>query len=196
MSSTSSNTESDGSASDTHTDDLGTYREYLFNYALGRLRDRDLAEDVVQETFLAALANDRTFLGGSTRRTWLTAILNNKLCDQFREFSRRRSLVQGLVLSNGKEGRPIASASMGRHSLDPGRELEHKELREALMEALQKLPSQMAAAFQLYEAEGWSGREICHALQISERNLWVILHRARKRLRESLSSWWSIQRSE
>lgn len=193
MSSTSSNTESDGSV---HTDDLGTYREYLFNYALGRLRDRDLAEDVVQETFLAALANDRTFSGSSTRRTWLTAILNNKLCDQFREFSRTRSLVQGLVVSNGKEGRPIASASMGRRSLDPGRELEHKELREALLEALQKLPSQMAAVFQLYEAEGWSGREICQALQISERNLWVILHRARKRLRESLSSWWSIQRSE
>jgi RNA polymerase sigma-70 factor (ECF subfamily) len=83
---------------------------------------------------------------------------------------------------------------VGRYSRNPRTELESKELREALAEALQKLPPRLATVYQLYESEAWSGREICQALQISERNLWITLHRARKRLRETLSPWWSINR--
>ena len=83
---------------------------------------------------------------------------------------------------------------IGRHSRDPRTELESKELREALNEALQKLPPRLATVYRLYESEAWSGHEICKALQISERNLWIILHRARKRLRQTLSPWRSIER--
>ena len=174
------------------TEDLETHREYLLYYALDRLGDRDQAEDVVQETFLAALASDATFSGASTKRTWLTGILNHKVCDQVRRASRTRTFVQSLLLNNGNEGDLAILASMGRQPHDPRMELESKELREALVGALQKLPDRMAMVYQLYESEGWSGCEICQALQISPGNLWIILHRARKRLRDSLSAWRSM----
>jgi RNA polymerase sigma-70 factor (ECF subfamily) len=171
------------------TEDFGTHRKYLFQRALRRLRDPDLAEDAVQETFLAALSSDRNFSGSSTRRTWLAGILNHKVCDQLRQTYRNRTLFECILLNHGKERDSLTSASTGRHPRDPRTELESKELREAFTEALQELPCRMATVYQLYESEGWDGRAICEALQISEHNLWTILHRARQRLRESLSSW-------
>ena len=179
---------------DAATEDIATHREYLFYYALNRLRDRSDAEDAVQETFLAALAAVRTFSGHSTRRTWLTGILNHKVCDRQRQNSRDRSHFQSPALNNGQEWDPVTLVSMRRHSSDPRMELEHKELREALIGALKKLPPRMALVYQLYESEGRSSREICEALRISQHNLWIILHRARKRLRVSLSSWRTIDR--
>ena len=175
--------------SPTITEDLGTHRKHLFQRALRHLRDPDQAEDAVQETFLAALSSDRSFSGGSTRRTWLTGILNHKVCDQLRRTYRNRSLFEYILLNHEEERDSLTSASAGRHPRDPRTELESKELREAITRALQELPCRMATVYQLYESEGWSGRAICEALQISQQNLWMMLCRARQRLRESLSSW-------
>jgi RNA polymerase sigma factor (sigma-70 family) len=88
-----------------------------------------------------------------------------------------------------KEWELVFSASVGTRCRNPRTELELKEFREAFAHALLKLPARMAQVYQLYESEAWSSGEICQTLQISERNLWIILHRARKRLREILSSW-------
>ena len=173
----------------TTTEDLGTHRKDLFQRALRYLRDPDQAEDAVQETFLAALSSDRSFSGISTRRTWLTGILNHKVCDQLRRTYRNRTLFEYILLNQGEERDSLASASAGRHPRDPRTELESKELRDAITRALQELPCRMATVYQLYESEGWSGSAICEALQISQQNLWKMLCRARQRLRESLSSW-------
>ena len=194
MSSRCSKTGCMEAGNDASPEDIATHREYLFYYALNRLRDRGEAEDAVQETFLAALAADRTFSGSSTRRTWLTGILNHKVCDRQRQNSRDRSHFQSLPLNHGQEWDPVTLASMRRHSSDPRMELEHKELREALIGALKKLPPRMALVYQLYESEGRSSREVCEVLRISQDNLWILLHRARKHLRVSLSSWRSIDR--
>ena len=64
---------------------------------------------------------------------------------------------------------------------DPRTELESKELREALNAAIEKLPSRQARVYQLHQSGFWSGRGICQALQISERNLWIMLHRGPKK---------------
>jgi RNA polymerase sigma-70 factor (TIGR02943 family) len=167
------------------------HREYLFYYALGRLRDRDRAEDAVQDTLLAALASNGSFSGNSSLRTWLTGILNHKIYDQIRHTSRDRALCQGLFCDDEQQWEPAALASMGRSSRDPRSELECKELREALDEAIQELPGRMGLIYQLYEKEDWSGPQICQMLEISSRNLWIVLHRARRRLREALSHWWT-----
>ena len=79
---------------------IETHREYLFNSALGRLRNREQAEDVVQETFLAAFTSLRSFMGESSKRTWLTAILNHKVCDHLRHASRDRALFENLPLEH------------------------------------------------------------------------------------------------
>jgi RNA polymerase sigma factor (sigma-70 family) len=72
----------------------------------------------------------------------------------------------------------------------PTRRMELGEFREALETALGKLPPRLAQVFQLYEIEEQPNREVCGRLSISESNLWVMLHRARKQLREELSGWW------
>jgi RNA polymerase sigma-70 factor (ECF subfamily) len=74
-------------------------------------------------------------------------------------------------------------------SSNPRATLEQKELGAAINQALAKLPRRLATAFSLYETEDWSGREICDALNISENNLWITLHRARKQLRAELAPW-------
>jgi RNA polymerase sigma factor (sigma-70 family) len=72
---------------------------------------------------------------------------------------------------------------------DPSTELERKELRTAIEQALAKLPPRLATVFSLYEIEDWSGREVCAVLKISQTNLWITLHRARKQLRGYLAVW-------
>jgi len=194
MQMTRSRIESTKAGKHTASEDIETHREYLFESALGRLRNREQAEDAVQETFLAALTNVGKFSGNSTKKTWLTGILNHKVCDQLRNTCRNRVLFRNLSMDDHRETDAATFATVGftLPPRDPRTELESKELREALNAALQKLPPREARVYQLYESGFWSGREICQALQISDRNLWIILHRARKHLRESLSQWRSV----
>src|ERR1700709_468785 len=63
------------------------HADYMFNYAITRINDEELAKDLVQETFLAALEKVDKFEGKSTERTWLTAILKNKIIDVYRKKS-------------------------------------------------------------------------------------------------------------
>lgn len=78
----------------------------------------------------------------------------------------------------------------------PSRRIELNEFRANLELALTKLPARIAQVFQLYEIEERPNREVCAQLNISESNLWVILHRARKQLREHLDGWWSAEPTE
>jgi DNA-directed RNA polymerase specialized sigma24 family protein len=68
--------------------------------------------------------------------------------------------------------------------------MELAEFRHALEIALGKLPTRIAQVFQLYEVEERPNREVCARLDISENNLWVMLHRARKQLQQELGDWW------
>ncbi len=71
----------------------------------------------------------------------------------------------------------------------PDRRMELNELRSALESALGLLPARIAQAFTMYEVEEYSGREVFRHMEISEANLWVMLHRARKQLRSLLPGW-------
>ncbi|RYE38018.1 MAG: RNA polymerase subunit sigma-24, partial [Sphingobacteriales bacterium] len=71
---------------------VSKYADYLYSYAVFRINDGDLAKDLVQETFLAALERKGKFEGRSTEKTWLTAILKNKIVDIYR--SRSTGLTQ------------------------------------------------------------------------------------------------------
>ena len=82
---------------------------------------------------------------------------------------------------------------MAAESLSPSRRIELGEFRAHLEMALGKLPPRIAQVFQLYEIEERPNREVCAQMNISESNLWVMLHRARKQLREHLQNWWSAE---
>jgi RNA polymerase sigma-70 factor, ECF subfamily len=173
---------------------VDAYGDYLFNFALGQVRDGDAAEEIVQETFLAALLSRDRFAGRSSERTWLVGILRHKICDHHRRKCRERVL-SGDRDAHTRDGEAWDEAALWLHEsaaecVSPSRRMELAEFRAALAAALGKLPARIAQVFQLYEVEERSNQEVCAQLNISENNLWVMLHRARKQLRDHLQGWW------
>jgi RNA polymerase sigma-70 factor (ECF subfamily) len=166
------------------------HREYLFHNALGRLRNREAAEDAVQDSFLAAFANADRFSGSASERTWLTGILKHKVCDHVRRACRNRAVFETTTPTERDEfySREVDDFASSRDA-DASMHLERKELGEAIEQAIEKLPSRLARVFRLYECDDHSGREVCDELGISENNLWIMLHRARKQLQEELLPW-------
>ncbi|MGH7450527.1 MAG: sigma-70 family RNA polymerase sigma factor [bacterium] len=173
--------------------------DYLYNYAMQRLHDRELAEEMVQETFLAALKARHTFAQHSSERTWFVGILRHKIADHFRRLHRERPVADfeinppddELFHKSGEwvdhwttEGAPREWTD------DPSQVVEQKDFWEIFSRCLAQLPPRLAQAFTLREVEGLSSHEICDLLNITPNNLWVMLHRARARLRRSLEVNW------
>ena len=177
-----------------HEDWVDAHADYLFNFAVGQVRNADTAEEIVQETFLAAVKGRGNFSGQSSERTWLVGILRHKIYDHLRKTCRERAVRADLSTTEGaddSEDSVLWLHDVAAESHSPSRRIELSEFRENLELALGKLPPRIAQVFQLYEVEERSNREVCAQLNISESNLWVMLHRARKQLREQLSGWWS-----
>jgi len=187
-------------ASTPAADWVEVHGDYLFNFAIGQVREVGLAEDLVQETFLAALRAQDRFAGKSSERTWLVGILRHKIYDHLRYACRERTVradvpaaSNGSNTNNNEEA--WEKAAMWLHEVaaecqSPIRRLELEEFHANLRQALGKLPPRVAQVFQLYQVEERPNAEVCQQLNISESNLWVMLHRARRQLREHLRGWW------
>ena len=174
---------------------LEAYGDYLFNFAIGQLRDASAAEDLVQDTFLAAFKARNRFHGQSSERTWLVGILRHKIYDHLRHTCRERA-VRADANPARRDDEAWDGAVMWLHDVaaecdSPNRRLELEEFRTNLETALGKLPPRVAQVFQLYAVEERSNSEVCQRLNISESNLWVMLHRARRQLRCHLTAWWN-----
>ena len=179
---------------------LEDHGDYLLRYALVRLQDREIAEDIVQETFLAALRAREKFQARSSVRTWLVGILKHKILDHFRKIYREPPISDLLFSEDPSEAlfdekgkwklRPIAWAD------DPRAGLEQKEFWETFLRCMSELPRRLAKVFALRELEGLKHEEICNLLKISATNTGVMLHRARLRLRHCLEINWFVQNAE
>jgi RNA polymerase sigma factor (sigma-70 family) len=166
--------------------------DYLFNFAVGQVRDPSIAEDLVQETFLAVLKSKSLFLGKSAERTWLVGILRHKIHDYLRCRCRERAVRVDPIPMN--EDPPWEETILWLHDVaaecqSPSRRMELDEFRESLKAALGKLSPRIAQVFQLYAVEELPNREVCAQMEISESNLWAMLHRGRKQLRGLLTAW-------
>ena len=175
------------------------YGDYLFKYALMRLRDAGKAEDAVQETFLAALKGGKTFAGRSAEKSWLVGILKNKVCDHYRKASRETSFTDMEFYSDEESDRFIPDGMFKDgwiHELgpqewnSPGASLDSEVFWQTYRDCSNKLPKNVATVFNLREVDGIESKEICAMLNISENNLWVMLHRARMALRRCLETNW------
>src|SRR5205814_1345779 len=175
------------------------YGDYLFKYALMRLRDAAKAEDAVQETFLSALKGGKTFAGRSAEKSWLVGILKNKVCDHYRKARRETSFTDMEFYSDEESDRFIPDGVFKDawiHELgpqewsSPGASLDSEVFWKTFHDCSIKLPKNVAAVFNLREVDGVETKEICALLNISENNLWVMLHRARMALRQCLETNW------
>ena len=174
--------------------------DYLFKYALLRLRDPGRAEDLVQETFLAALKGGSAFAGRAAEKTWLVGILKHKIFDYYRKLGRETSFTDLRFYESQEEEQFLPEPAGDGHwrtemgPLEwpdtPGMALDQAAFWQAFHECRAKLPAKVGAVFCLREIDGLETPEICALLQISESNLWVMLHRARTALRRCLETQW------
>ncbi len=170
--------------------------DYLYGLAQFRVRDSGLAEDLVQETLIAAFKGHERYEGRSNERTWLTAILKNKIRDYFRKKRRDIPLSElmpddpdpeGLFDSIGHINVDFAPKDWGS---DPIRALDRSEFRTALQKCLGGLPDRTAEVFMACEVQGESTEDIAARYNLTRNNTWVLLHRARQMLRQCLEKNW------
>ncbi len=170
--------------------------DYLYRYALLRVRRPEIAEDMVQETFFAAVRTSGSFRGKSSGRTWLCSILKNKICDHFRKLGRETSFTDLEFLDDELSHKFVPQGfwnhEHGPFEWKPEAEvvMHRAEFWETFRNCLSKLPQRVAHVFMLREMEGMETEQICRDLNISPNNLWVMLHRARMALRECLEMNW------
>jgi len=174
--------------------DIQQHRSYLLRYAVLQLRNPEQAEDVVQETLLAALEGRARFAGGSSLKTWLTGILKHKILDAIRRKSREQPLapagdddhdaVDALFKQDGHWQQMPATWG------DPEQALENRKFWEIFELCSRLLPERTARVYMLREVMEMTTEEICQEFGITPTNLWVILHRARLVLRECLEIKW------
>ena len=165
----------------------------LFRFAMLRLRNRDAAEEAVQDCFVSALAAHARFEGQSTERTWLIGILRHKIIDQIRKRSRANHISAVADRDTGLgffDGKGYWRLSPSHWPDDPSAAMQRSEFRAVLGGCLSKLPQGVGDAFVLREVDRMDGKEICHVLGISQANLWQRLHRARLLLRRCLELNW------
>jgi RNA polymerase sigma-70 factor (ECF subfamily) len=174
--------------------ELDTLQHQLRRFALSRLGDPEAANDAVQDTFLAAMSSRAGFEGRSKLRTWLTAILRNKIADHQRAAARKRSvIVSEAERSDSLEGDDDGEASSCEaqhvdYLSDPGRILDARQVLVAVSRELGKLPPRGARALVMVDIEGRDTEEACDELGVSPNNLWVLLHRTRKALRGEMAA--------
>jgi RNA polymerase sigma-70 factor (TIGR02943 family) len=168
----------------------------LFRYALVRVRRREVAEDLVQETLLAAIRSREKFAGRSSERSWLTGILKHKISDHFRKLGRETSFTDLESLADEfsekfvPEGYWVHVKGPKEWKPESDEVVYHAEFWQTMRHCLDKLPERIANVFMLREMDEVESKEICSMLSISESNLWVMLHRARMALRECLEINW------
>ena len=173
---------------------VDNHGDVLYWYARARVRSDHAAEDLVQETFLAALAGKKSFRGESAERTWLVGILRHKVLDHLRAAGRLRPV--GEIMGTDAEIDALYTdrGSWKKPPRDWGGEpeavLDRAEFWEVFDECLGGMPPRLAEAFSLRVIDGMESAEVCKVLGSTATNIWVMLHRARARLRACLEANW------
>ena len=169
------------------------YSDYLYNYTVSRVNDRDMARDLVQDTFLAALKSMKNFKGEASERTWLISILKRKIIDHYRKINSNKGKAEIRISYN--EASETEGDWLEERVADPFDKtaedtMQNTELGDAIFNCLSKLPEKQAEVFRMKTIEGLETEDICNELNITASNLWVIIHRARTAMANCLKENW------
>ena len=173
---------------------LDSHGDALYGYAVLRVREPAVAEDLVQETLLAALSARERYAGEASERTWLVGILKHKLLDHLRRAGREQTYDPTLEDDGHFEAQFDHTGhwvSPPRAWSDPAFVAENAELRTVLFDCIGRLPERQRQALVLRELDGMETDEMLALLAISTAgNLWVMLSRARERVRACVELRW------
>jgi len=172
---------------------IDLYSDYLFNYTITRVRDRDTAQDLVQDTFFAGLKSMKNFKGEASERTWLISILKRKIIDYYRKINSKKGKAE--IRINYKSDSEDEGNWLEEHVADPFDKtaednLENTELGLAIHNCIDKLPEKQAQVFKMKTILDYETEAVCNELDITASNLWVIIHRARTTIAACLEKNW------
>lgn len=178
---------------------MKNYADELYGFAMTKTNNTQLAQDLVQETFLAALKSLNNFRGDSSERTWLYSILKFKIADHYRKASTKYetnnsnfggeddSFIDNYFNEDGTWKETSTPKDWG---IDHSIAIENKELAEALNGCIEKLPENQKQLIILKLVEERETEYVCKELKITTTNYWVIIHRAKLQLRSCLEIKW------
>jgi RNA polymerase sigma-70 factor (ECF subfamily) len=176
---------------------IENYADSLFNFAVVHVSDREIARDLVQETFLSALQNLTSFRGDSSEKTWLFSIMKNKIIDHYRRSATDKTVSfagpdNSFELDSyfGEDGEWKESAAPISWSENGHDDYRSKEFQETLRKCLERLTAQCRAVFSLKHFDELESEDICKELDISTSNYWVLMHRAKLVLRRCIEKNW------
>ncbi|MDD5336491.1 MAG: RNA polymerase factor sigma-70 [Rhodoferax sp.] len=185
----------------TDTAFLNDLRRQMLKFATLQLSDSHLAEDAVQEALIGALKNAKSFAGRAALKTWVFAILKNKIADVLRQ---KQRLVDASSLLREDEEKEDFSELFDQKGFwqkderpaswgNPQDSLHQNQFWKVFEICLEGLPGNQARVFMMKEFVELDSQEICATVGISTSNLNVMLHRSRLRLRECLENSWFIK---
>ena len=157
--------------------EMVTHRSYLVRFAQRKLRDPLLAEDAVHDVFEAVLSGRAVFAGRSALRSWLTAVLKHKIVDSI-----RRSAGTDSLDDHDEDGDEHVALALECPRPRPDQIAEQHQLLTLVLQRIEALPPGLRDAMRLRVLEEQSTEAVCRTLGISEDNLFVRIHRARKQL--------------
>ncbi len=168
------------------------YSDYLFNYAIVRVNDREIAKDLISETFLAGLRSKKYFKGEATERTWLISILKRKIIDHYRKINSKKGQAEVKInyTDEDQEGEWLEEKVADNFEQSAEDNLVNNELGAAIYDCLDKINPKHAKIFKMKTIDNFDTEVICNEFGITPSNLWVIIHRARTALAECMEEKW------
>jgi RNA polymerase sigma-70 factor (TIGR02943 family) len=172
------------------------YGNYLYAYAMSRLRNADAAADCVQDTFLAGIKALERFDGSRDIKFWLRGIMRNKIVDQIRKSIKENKVDidnedEALLESFWFRYSGIATTNPDPWQFNPRKAYDNTEFWDVFNVCIDKVKQPARQAFVLRMLEDMETEEVCKVMDISPNYLWVLLHRARQQLKVALEEKWT-----
>lgn len=186
------------------SDWVKTYADYLYSLAFIKLGNKETAEDLVQETFLSAFKAKDQFKSGSSEKTWLTAILKNKIIDHYRKNDVLKHVSNYIADTESGFEEHFFHANNGHWLADSGplawteladEKLNRIEFNKIIQFCIQKMPSKLKPVFVAKFLDEMESDLICKEFNITSSNYWVIIHRSKLLMRSCLErNWFAIKK--
>lgn len=175
---------------------VDAYGDYLYGFAMSRLRNAEAANDCVQDTFLAGIKALDRFDGSRDIKFWLRGIMRNKIVDQIRKSVKENQVDieaedEALMESFWFKYSGIVTTNPDPWEFNPRKYFDNGEFWVVFDRCIQKVKDPARQAFVLRVLEDQTTEEVCKVMDIKPNYLWVLLHRARAQLKVLLEEHWT-----